>query len=121
MGIWQGERDLTLLSHRLTGPPDASPLFLLNGGLMTMAAWEKVVAPLEDAFRIVRCDFRGQLFSPGIPEPRLQPHAEDLVALLDQLVGEEPPDVAGRAGDEDGHAPTSLAWWDDAVRYRRGL
>jgi len=76
---------LPLLAHRLTGPPDAPPLFLLNGGLMTMAAWEKVVAPLEDAFRIVRCDFRGQLFSPGVPEPRLEPHAEDLVALLDAL------------------------------------
>ena len=76
---------MNLLAHRVTGNPDGPPLFLLNGGLMTMAAWEKIAAPLEDAFRIVRCDFRGQLFSPGVPEPRLEPHAEDLVALLDAL------------------------------------
>src|SRR5436305_12482162 len=73
------------LAHRVTGNPDGPPLFLLNGGLMTMAAWEKIAAPLEDAFRVVRCDFRGQLFSPGVPEPRLEPHAEDLVALLHAL------------------------------------
>src|SRR5262249_15533104 len=64
---------------------DAPPLFLLNGGLMSMVAWEKVAVGLEDAYRGVRCDFRGQLFSPGVPEPRLEPHAEDLVALLDSL------------------------------------
>jgi 3-oxoadipate enol-lactonase len=57
----------------------------LNGGMMTMAAWEKIAAPLEETFRVVRCDFRGQLFSPGVPEPRLESHAEDLVALLDAL------------------------------------
>lgn len=76
---------MSLLAHRVTGNPDAPLLFLLNGGLMTMAAWEKIAASLEDAFRIVRCDFRGQLFSPGVPEPRLESHAEDLVALLDAL------------------------------------
>ncbi|MEA2602082.1 MAG: hypothetical protein QOF89_3074 [Acidobacteriota bacterium] len=76
---------MSLLSHRVTGNPDGPPLFLLNGGLMTMAAWEKIAAPLEETFRVVRCDFRGQLFSPGVPEPRLEPHAEDLVELLDAL------------------------------------
>jgi 3-oxoadipate enol-lactonase len=76
---------LSLLAHRVTGNPDGPPLFLLNGGLMTMAAWERIAAALEDAFRVVRCDFRGQLFSPGVPEPRLEPHAEDLVELLDAL------------------------------------
>ncbi|HEV7787233.1 MAG TPA: alpha/beta hydrolase [Thermoanaerobaculia bacterium] len=76
---------MTLLAHRVTGNPDGPPVFLLNGGLMSMAAWEKIAVALEDAYRVVRCDFRGQLFSPGVPEPRLEPHAEDLVALLDSL------------------------------------
>ncbi len=76
---------MSLLTHRVTGNPDGPPVFLLNGGLMTMAAWEKIAVALEDAYRVVRCDFRGQLFSPGVPEPRLEFHAEDLVALLDSL------------------------------------
>jgi len=92
---------LSLLAHRVTGNPDAPPLFLLNGGLMTMAAWEKIAAALEDAFRIVRCDFRGQLFSVGVPEPRLESHAEDLVArwTLWESNGSTPP------------APPSEPWW----------
>ncbi len=76
---------MTLITHRVTGNPDGPPVFLLNGGLMSMAAWEKIAVALEDAYRVVRCDFRGQLFAPGGPEPRLEPHAEDLVALLDSL------------------------------------
>jgi pimeloyl-ACP methyl ester carboxylesterase len=74
-----------LLTHRLTGPGDAPPVVLLNGGMMTMAAWEPVVADLDKDFRVIRCDLRGQLFSPGEPEPSLEAHVQDVIALLDHL------------------------------------
>jgi 3-oxoadipate enol-lactonase len=76
-----------LLAHRVTGrtDPDAEPLLLLNGGLMSIASWDRIIGPLEAALQVVRCDFRGQLLSPGEPEPRIEPHAEDVVRLLDAL------------------------------------
>jgi pimeloyl-ACP methyl ester carboxylesterase len=74
-----------LLAHRVTGNPAGPPLLLLNGGMMTIAAWEPVAAPLGETYRVVRCDFRGQLFSPGVPEPRLEAHMADVVAVLDEL------------------------------------
>lgn len=83
-----------LIAHRLTGKDAGPPLLLLNGGMMTIAAWEPVAAPLGEAYRVVRCDFRGQLFSPGVPEPRLEAHVADVVALLDAL-GIERTHVAG--------------------------
>lgn len=73
------------LGHRVTGNPAGPPLFLGNGGLMTMAAWERFAALLEADYRVVRADFRGQLFSPGEPAPDLAAHAADVVALLDFL------------------------------------
>ena len=74
-----------VLPHRLTGREDAPPVILLNGGLMTMAAWEPIAGRLGETFRVVRCDLRGQLLSPGEPEPRLEAHVEDVIALLDHL------------------------------------
>jgi pimeloyl-ACP methyl ester carboxylesterase len=74
-----------LLAHRVTGNPDGPPVLLLNGGLMTMAAWEPIAAPLGEDYRIVRCDLRGQVLSPGEPEPTLAAHVADLIALLDSL------------------------------------
>ena len=74
-----------MIAHRLTGNPDGPPLLLLNGGMMTIAAWEPIAAPLGERYRVVRCDFRGQLLSPGEPEPRLEAHVADLVALLNLL------------------------------------
>lgn len=76
---------MSLLGHRITGNPDGPPVLLLNGGMMTMGAWEAVAVPLGEDFRVVRCDFRGQIFSPGEPEPRLEAHAADVIALLDVL------------------------------------
>jgi 3-oxoadipate enol-lactonase len=70
------------------------PLLLLNGGLMTIASWDRIVGPLEAGFQVVRCDFRGQLLSPGVPEPRLEAHVADVVGLLDTL-GLERVHVAG--------------------------
>jgi 3-oxoadipate enol-lactonase len=92
-----------VLAHRVSGqnpsdrtdPTDqASPLLLLNGGLMTIASWDRIVGPLEASFQVVRCDFRGQLLSPGVPEPRLEGHVADVVRLLDAL-GLERVHVAG--------------------------
>jgi 3-oxoadipate enol-lactonase len=76
-----------MIAHRVTGNPDGPPLLLLNGGMMSIAAWEPVAAPLGESWKVIRCDFRGQLLSPGEPEPRLSAHVDDLVALLDALGG----------------------------------
>ena len=81
-----------VLAHKVSG--QGAPLLLLNGGLMSIAAWDRVVGPLEASFQVVRCDFRGQLLSPGEPEPRLEAHVEDVVRLLDSL-GLERVHVAG--------------------------
>ncbi|HEY7214564.1 MAG TPA: alpha/beta hydrolase, partial [Thermoanaerobaculia bacterium] len=75
----------TLLAHRLTGNPDGPPLLFLNGGMMTISSWERIAAPLGDSYRIVRCDLRGQLLSPGEPAPSLDAHVADVIALLDFL------------------------------------
>lgn len=72
-----------LLSHRMSGTGE--PLLLLNGGLMSMSAWDQVAVPLEATYRVLRCDFRGQLLSPGEPPPTLAGHADDVRALLDHL------------------------------------
>lgn len=76
---------MTILGHRVTGKEDGPPVILLNGGMMTMGAWEPVAAPLGEDFRVIRCDFRGQIFSPGEPEPHLEAHVADVIALLDEL------------------------------------
>lgn len=85
-----------LLAHRVTGVTrtEPTPLLLLNGGLMSIAAWDRIIGPLEASFQVVRCDFRGQLLSPGEPEPRLAAHVEDVIRLLDSL-GLEKVHVAG--------------------------
>jgi pimeloyl-ACP methyl ester carboxylesterase len=73
----------SILAHRLDG--DGEPLVLLNGGLMTISSWEPIAERLSLDFRVVRCDFRGQLLSPGVPPPHLEAHVADTVALLDHL------------------------------------
>jgi pimeloyl-ACP methyl ester carboxylesterase len=50
-----------------------------------MAAWEPIAGALSESFRVVRCDLRGQILSPGEPEPRIEAHVEDVIALLDHL------------------------------------
>ena len=72
-----------ILAHATNG--DGPPLLLLNGGLMTMAAWEPYVTALAPSLRVVRCDLRGQLLSPGTPPATFEGHAKDLVRLLDAL------------------------------------
>lgn len=60
-------------------------MLLLNGGMMTMASWEPIARRLEERFAVLRCDFRGQLLSPGTPHATLDGHAGDIAALLDHL------------------------------------
>lgn len=72
-----------ILVHVVEG--SGPPLLLLNGGLMSLHAWDPVARALTPRFRVVRCDLRGQLLSPGPPPPTLEGHAADLVALLDRL------------------------------------
>jgi pimeloyl-ACP methyl ester carboxylesterase len=72
-----------LLAHVVEG--QGPPLLLLNGGTMSMGAWDAIARPLESKYRVVRCDLRGQLLSPGVPPPTFAGHALDVVALLDHL------------------------------------
>jgi pimeloyl-ACP methyl ester carboxylesterase len=72
-----------LLTHRIDG--DGPPLVLLNGGFMSIGAWEPFVAPLSAHHRVIRCDFRGQLLTPGPYPESLDEHALDVLALLDSL------------------------------------
>lgn len=72
-----------MLTHRIDG--EGEPVLLLNGGMMSIGAWEPIAAALAPRFRVVRCDFRGQLQSPGVPEPDLEFHVRDLIELLDGL------------------------------------
>lgn len=73
----------SLLTHRSKGTGE--PVLLLNGGMMSMGAWDPVAAILEADFRVIRCDFRGQLLSPGTPPATMAGHAEDVRALLEHL------------------------------------
>ena len=72
-----------MLTYRTDG--HGEPVLLLNGGMMTFTAWEPIAVALAPRFQVVRCDFRGQLLSPGEPEPSLEAHVRDLVELIDGL------------------------------------
>jgi pimeloyl-ACP methyl ester carboxylesterase len=72
-----------VLAHRIDGTGET--VVLLNGGMMTIASWDAIAAPLAEHFRVVRCDFRGQLRSPGTPHTDLTLHVIDVVALLNEL------------------------------------
>lgn len=72
-----------LLAHRVDGAGE--PLLLLNGGMMTYASWEPVATRLAKRYRLVLCDLRGQLLSPGTPPADLTGNIGDLAALLDHL------------------------------------
>lgn len=61
------------------------PLVLLNGIAMTAVSWEVVARPLAKHYRVIRCDFRGQLMTPVAPPENFADHADDVTALLDYL------------------------------------
>ena len=52
---------------------------------MSIAAWDRFVAPLSAQSLVIRCDFRGQLLTPGPYPDSLDAHAGDVVELLDAL------------------------------------
>jgi len=74
---------MTLIASHSIGAGD--PVVLLNGGLMTMAMWEPIARGLAPTHRVIRCDFRGQLLSPGPAPTTIGAHAADVVAVLDAL------------------------------------
>ena len=78
-----GLPDAGVLAHRIDGAGD--PVLLLNGGMMTISSWDAVAASLARGHTVVRCDFRGQLLSPGESPPTLAGHVGDVVRLLDHL------------------------------------
>ncbi len=71
------------LTHAVSG--EGEPLLVLNGGMMTYAAWEPVTAGLAATHQLIHCDLRGQLLSPGPAPPDLAANVDDLTALLDHL------------------------------------
>ena len=73
----------TALFHNSMG--EGEPLVLLNGIAMSALSWEVVARPLAKKYRVIRCDFRGQLMTPVDPPPDVAEHADDVAALLDHL------------------------------------
>jgi 3-oxoadipate enol-lactonase len=74
---------MAILAHRVDGTGER--VLLLNGGMMTIASWEPVAARLAERYRVIRCDLRGQLLTPGPPPPTFAGHVADVAALLDHL------------------------------------
>ena len=89
-----------VLAYRVDG--EGEPVLLLNGGYMSIASWEPIAAPLAERYRVLRCDFRGQLRSPGRTHPDLAGHVVDLVKMLDGLQIERAHVVATSFGAEVG-------------------
>jgi len=82
-----------MLTHKTDG--DGPPLLLLNGGLMSIGAWQPIVPALAERYRVIRCDFRGQLLALKPPfAESWEEHAADVIELLDHL-GVERAHVAG--------------------------
>lgn len=71
------------LAHRVSG--EGPPVVLLNGGMMSFAAWEPFVDGLGPGYQVLRFDFRGQLLSPGEGPGDLAGHAADALAVLDRV------------------------------------
>ncbi len=72
-----------MIWHTVDG--DGVPVVLLNGIAMSGPSWEPVAAPLAERYRVVRCDFRGQLLTPTDVPPDLATHAGDVAAVLEHL------------------------------------
>ncbi len=72
-----------VLFHRIRG--QGEPVVLLNGIAMSAASWEIVGVPLKARYRVMQCDFRGQLMMPVAPPAEVKCHTDDVVATLDYL------------------------------------
>lgn len=73
-----------LLAHGMEGRGRETVL-LLNGGMMTYPSWRPVSRHLLDSYRVLGCDFRGQLKTGGEGHRRLEDNVPDVVELLDGL------------------------------------
>lgn len=73
----------SVLIHRVDG--HGEPVLLLNGGMMSISSWDAIVDRFTGGYRVVRCDFRGQLRSHEPPHPSLDGHVADVIELLDAL------------------------------------
>jgi len=89
-----------VLAHQLDG--DGEPLLLLNGGMMSISSWNPFIEPFVERYRVVRCDFRGQLRSHEPPHRTLDGHVADVIALLDTLEIERTRVIAASFGAEVG-------------------
>lgn len=76
-------KQTSVLTHRVDGRGE--PVLLLNGGMMSISSWDPIVDRFAGGYRVVRCDFRGQLRSHEPPHPSLDGHVADVTALLDAL------------------------------------
>lgn len=99
-----------ILAHRVDGEEgtdrdaaaDRGTVVLLNGGMMSIAAWEPICRPFAEHYRVLRSDFRGQALSPGEPHGELEGNVADVVALLDHLGIERAHVVGASFGAEVG-------------------
>jgi pimeloyl-ACP methyl ester carboxylesterase len=74
----------SVLNHRIDGAENVgAPILLLNGVAMTIASWQPVANRLIPHRRILRCDLRGQLTSPGEPPSTIAGHTRYVLNLLD--------------------------------------
>jgi 3-oxoadipate enol-lactonase len=97
---------VNVLAHRVDG--EGEPLVLLNGGMMSMSSWDHLLPAFAVRFQVVRCDFRGQLLSPGEPPRDMPGHAAEVVRLLDHLAIDRAHLVGTSFGAEVGLALAAL-------------
>ena len=90
MSAWEGLVPVApgvRLRARIDGGPAGAPTVLLvNGLMMAIEAWQALADDLLADHRVVRYDQRGQGGSDDPDGPhRIETHADDLVALVEQL------------------------------------
>lgn len=74
------------LTYRETGTQESDTCIVLLHGLFGSSAnWGGVARHLADRYRLVIPDLRNHGRSPHLPDVSYQAHAEDLLALFDQL------------------------------------
>lgn len=74
------------LHYRVDGPEGGPGIVLINSLGTDLRIWDDVTVALQERFRVLRYDERGQGLSDGPPGPySIRDHADDLMALLDHL------------------------------------
>ena len=81
-GVLDGPGDP--LAHGMGGAGE-DVVLLLNGGMMTFPSWRPVSRHLVDTYRVLGCDFRGQLKTGADGHTRVEDNVPDVVELLDAL------------------------------------